>query len=76
MSYELHFMSYELPPHFMSYELNFTSYELHFMSCISDRRCKLQVERCELQMGGPGCGLQMGEGVTRCRLQDADAGCL
>ena len=68
MSYELHFMSYEL--HFMSYELHFMSYELWvtfqwvmsyilwvtFRGYISDRRCKLQVARYRLQMGGGGGG--------------------
>ena len=47
MSYELHLMSYEL--HLMSYELHFMSYipGLHFRP-----RCKLQVARYGLQMGG------------------------
>ena len=74
MSYELHFMSYEL--HFMSYELHFMSYELHFMSYISDRRCKLQVARYGLQMGGFMMRVADGGGVAGCGLQDTDAGCL
>ena len=63
-------MSFEL--HFMSYELNFMSYEFHFMSYISDRRCKLPVASCGLQMGVQDAVADWGGGqVAGCGLQDA-----